>query len=116
MRRLMARQRWVRMNRWSVTRRFAGLRSGSASWRVLGRKTLEVEIRKGGSRQDTGKKAELAARGAAEGRFPMKTIADVLGVARSHLHERVHRPAAPHGPYRKAADEELLPLIRRLSG
>jgi len=84
--------------------------------RLLGRKTLEVEIRKGGSRQDTGKKAELAARGAAEGRFPMKTIADVLGVARSHLHERVHRPAAPHGPYRKAADEELLPLIRRLSG
>ena len=72
--------------------------------RLLGRKTLEVGILKGGSRQGTGKKAELAARGATEGRFPMKTIADVLGVARSHLHERVHRPAAPHGPYRKAAD------------
>lgn len=44
----------------------------------------------------------------------MKTIADVLGVARSHLHERVHRPTAPRSHYRKAADEELLPLIRRV--
>lgn len=44
----------------------------------------------------------------------MKTIADVLGVARSHLHERVHRPATPRSYYRKAADEELMPLIRRL--
>jgi transposase InsO family protein len=44
----------------------------------------------------------------------MKTVADVLGVARSHLHDRVRRPARPRGRYRKAADEELLPLIRRL--
>lgn len=44
----------------------------------------------------------------------MKTITDVLGVARSHLHERVHRPAMPRGSYGKAADEEFLPLIRRL--
>ena len=44
----------------------------------------------------------------------MKTIADVLSVARSHLHERVHRPTAPRRHYRKAADEELLPLIRRV--
>jgi putative transposase len=44
----------------------------------------------------------------------MKTIANVLGVARSHLHERVHRPTAARGSYCKAADEELLPLIRRL--
>ena len=39
----------------------------------------------------------------------MKTIADVLGVARSHLYERVHRPTAPRRHYRKAADEEFLP-------
>ena len=39
----------------------------------------------------------------------MKTIADVVGAARSHLHERVHRPAA----CRKAADEEFMPPIRR---
>lgn len=44
----------------------------------------------------------------------MKTIADVLGVPRSHLHERVHRPTAPRRRYHKAADEGLLPLIRRL--
>jgi len=44
----------------------------------------------------------------------MKTIADVLSVARSHLHERVHRPTAPRRHYRKAADEERLPLIRRV--
>jgi len=44
----------------------------------------------------------------------MKTIADVLGVARSHLHERVHRSTAPRRHYHKAADEELSPLIRRV--
>jgi hypothetical protein len=44
----------------------------------------------------------------------MKTIADVLGVARSHLHERVHRPTALRRHYRKAADEEFMPLIRRV--
>ena len=38
----------------------------------------------------------------------------MLGVARSHLHELVHRPTAPHRHYRKAADEEFLPLIRRV--
>ena len=63
--------------------------------------------------QGAGKKTELAARVAAEGRFLMKTVADVLGVARSHLHERVHRPAPPRGHFCKA-DEELLPLIRRV--
>jgi transposase InsO family protein len=44
----------------------------------------------------------------------VKRVADVLGVARSHLHERVRRTATPRSHYRKAADEELLPLIRRL--
>ena len=44
----------------------------------------------------------------------MKAIADVLEVARSHLYERLRRPALPRGPYRKVTDEELLPLIRRL--
>jgi hypothetical protein len=40
----------------------------------------------------------------------MKTIADVLGVARSHLHELVHRPTAQRHHYRKATDEfRLLP-------
>lgn len=46
----------------------------------------------------------------------MKTIANVLGVARSHLHERVHRPTAARGSYCKAADEELLPLGWSMNG
>lgn len=44
----------------------------------------------------------------------MKTVADVLSVARSHLYDRLRRPATPRGSYRKATDEEFLPLIRRL--
>jgi len=44
----------------------------------------------------------------------MKAVADTLGVARSQLHDRVHRPPVPRGAYSKAGDEALLPLIRRL--
>lgn len=46
----------------------------------------------------------------------MTAVAETLGVARSHLHERVHRAAKPRGTYRKADDDTLLPLIRRLVG
>ena len=44
----------------------------------------------------------------------MKAIADTIGIARSNLLERMSRPAKPRGPYRKPADEVLLPVIRRL--
>jgi len=44
----------------------------------------------------------------------MKTVSDTLGVARSNLAERLRRAAVPRRPYRKAADDDLLPLIRRL--
>ena len=44
----------------------------------------------------------------------MKAVADTLGVARSHLHDRVHRPTRPRGPYSKPDDAALLPLVRRL--
>ena len=44
----------------------------------------------------------------------MKAVADTLGVARSHLHDKVHRASPPRGPYRKSEDGELLALIRRL--
>jgi hypothetical protein len=94
--------------------RFAGSRRGYASWNAFWPQNPGGGAPQGGSRQGAGKKTELAARVAAEGHFPMKTVADVLGVARSHLHERVHRPAPPRGRYCKAADEELLPLIRRV--
>src|SRR5262245_66431580 len=102
------------MNRWSATPRFVGSRSGSASWSAFSavRPWRWKSSRRLSPRHS--QKTELAARVAAEGRFPMKTIANVLGVARSHLHERVHRPTAARGSYCKAADEKLLPLIRRL--
>ena len=44
----------------------------------------------------------------------MKTVADTLAVARSNLIERVSRRAKSRRPYRKAGDDELLALIRRL--
>jgi putative transposase len=44
----------------------------------------------------------------------MKAVAETLGVARSNLHDRVHRPPSPRSSYRKPEDEALLPLLRRL--
>ena len=44
----------------------------------------------------------------------MKAVADTLAVARSNLIERVNRRAKSRRPYRKAGDNELLALIRRL--
>ena len=44
----------------------------------------------------------------------MKAVADTLAVARSNLIERVSRRAKWRRPYRKAGDNELLALIRRM--
>ena len=44
----------------------------------------------------------------------MKPVAEALGVSRSHLAERARGQAPPRGPYVKAGDEVLLPLIRRV--
>ncbi|OJT99156.1 MAG: transposase [Rhizobium sp. 63-7] len=44
----------------------------------------------------------------------MKTMADVLGVSRSNLAERLKGKSKPRGSYLKADDAELLPAIRRL--
>lgn len=43
----------------------------------------------------------------------MKRIAEGLGVSRSNLADRHNRGTRPRGAYRKADDEDLLPLIRR---
>ena len=56
--------------------------------RLLGKKTLEAEILKEASRHGV-KKTAAAAAIAAEGRFPMKTVAEVIGVSRSNLIERM---------------------------
>lgn len=44
----------------------------------------------------------------------MKTIATTLGVARSHLHNRLRRSDEPHPKSRKAEDAVVLQHIRRL--
>ena len=82
--------------------------------RLLGRKTMEVEILKEALARSEFKKTELAALVAAEGRFPMKAVAETIGVARSHLHDKVHRAPKPRGPYRKPEDDTLVQLVRRL--
>lgn len=46
----------------------------------------------------------------------MKRVADVLGVARSHLYERVRRPAAPRSLLLQIRRRGTLPLIHRLVG
>jgi transposase InsO family protein len=42
----------------------------------------------------------------------VKTVADTLGVSRSNLIDRLEHRTAARGPYRKAEDAALLPLIR----
>ena len=44
----------------------------------------------------------------------MKTVAKTLDVARSHLHDKLRRPAKARGAYPKQGDEVFLPLVRRL--
>ena len=43
----------------------------------------------------------------------MKRVAEALGISRSNLAERARGTVPPRGPYLKAGDEALLPLIRR---
>ncbi len=44
----------------------------------------------------------------------MSRVAEVLEVSRSQLHVRASGASKPRGSYRKTADAELLPAIRRL--
>ena len=57
--------------------------------RLLGKKTLEAEILKEALEHATGSKKAAAAAVATEGRFAMKTVAEVIGVSRSNLIERM---------------------------
>jgi putative transposase len=83
--------------------------------RLLGRKTLEVEILKEALAAARAKKTAIALAVARSGRFPMKAVADTLGVARSNLAEQVQRGGSrPRPQYRKAGDAELLARIRPL--
>ena len=44
----------------------------------------------------------------------MSRVAEVLGVSRSQVHARTSGQSKPRGPYSKAEDAELLPVLRRL--
>ncbi|ETX13199.1 hypothetical protein OCH239_12820 [Roseivivax halodurans JCM 10272] len=58
--------------------------------------------------------SDLASAFAAEERFPMSRVAEVLGLSRSQLHARVSARSNPRGPYAKSSHAELLPSLRRL--
>lgn len=77
--------------------------------RMLGRKTMEVEILREALSKADSKKTDIAADLVAEGRFAMKAVADTLGVSRSNLIERRKGRSKPRGSYHKAEDAELLP-------
>src|SRR6516165_4064899 len=67
-----------------------------------------------GSRSCTGKKTDLAVAVAASGGYPVKRIAETLGVARSNLIERAAGKRRKRGPQTRAGDAELTADIRRL--
>ena len=91
--------------------------------RRLGRKTLEVEVRKGEADPGPGGAAQAdeprhgrpkttdgACAPAREGRLARTAVAEVLGVSRSSLHDRPKRTTKPRGT-RKAQDAAGVPLI-----
>jgi hypothetical protein len=57
----------------------------------------------------------LAVAVAATGRFPVKVVADTLGIARSNLVEQLAGKAKPRNSYRRQGDGELLAAIRQLT-
>ena len=67
-----------------------------------------------GAREGGGKKTDVAFAVAAEPRFPVSRVAEVLDVSRSQLHARASGVSRPRGAYHKTDDVELLPAIRRL--
>lgn len=80
--------------------------------RQLGRKTLENEILKEALAK-SGAKNRPCSRGAADGRFPVKTVAKTIGVSRSNLVERPRKSAKPRRRYQKAQDgERRAPCVR----
>ncbi|WP_243438462.1 IS3 family transposase [Fundidesulfovibrio soli] len=83
--------------------------------RLLGKKTMEVEILKEGIKIARGKKTDIAHAVAVRGGFPVKRVAEAFDVARSQLSERLATgPRNRPSRYSMAQDEVLLPLIREI--
>ena len=106
------RQPWYWTNPWSAVRNSGVFRSGCAHPPPAWPQDHGERDPPGSARQVASKKTDLAAALACEGRFAVKRIAEVLGVSRSNLADRHNRGTRPRGAYRKADDEDLLPLIR----
>lgn len=83
--------------------------------RLFGRKTMETEIL--GEALEAARQRNRVARAiVAMGRFPVKAVADTLGVARSNLADQLRRPdRSRRGPYRHAEDEAVLAEIRAIT-
>jgi putative transposase len=82
--------------------------------RLLGRKTMEVELLKEALDLVRAKKTDVAVTLAAARRYPVKTIAETLGVARSNLIERSDDAKPKRGPQDRPSYLELSADIRRL--
>lgn len=83
--------------------------------RVLGKKTLENEILKEAVEYAAGKKVDCALALVAQGRRPMKTVCQALGLARSHVHAVAKRSVSwqdRRSARTCAGDLELLNDIR----
>ena len=83
--------------------------------RLLGRKTLEVEVLKEAMAVARVNKSRVAAAVAARGLFPVKVVTDVFGVALSSLVEQIRGTTRVRGPYRRADDETVLIAICALT-
>ena len=68
----------------------------------------------GSARSRAGKKTDLAVALAGVGRFPVKTVAETLEVARSNVIERQKGARPARGPQTRPGDMELAAEIRRL--
>jgi transposase len=82
--------------------------------RLLGRKTHGGRDPQRGSGSCTGKKTDLAVAVAASGGYPVKRIAETLGIARSNLIERTAGKRRKRGPQTRAGYVELTADIRRV--
>ena len=70
----------------------------------MGRKTLEVEILKEALELARAKKAISLSSFCTARRFPMKTVTDTLGVARSNIAERIKGVRPKRGPQTREGD------------
>lgn len=82
--------------------------------RLLGRKTMEVEILKEALDLTRSKEHKLLSSSVAAGRFPVKAVTDTLGIERSNVAERIKAVCHKRGPQTREGDLELAAVIRRL--